>query len=108
MLVAATAVARLHDAAGQDDPVAIQASLDAGAALDERDSTGQTPLMYSVLHGYTNAVRYLLSAGADTSIGENDGYTPMHGAGESALRCPCRAHPTRACLRPGIRLSRAR
>ena len=27
------------------------------------------------------AVRFLLDAGADTTIGEKDGYTPLHGAG---------------------------
>ena len=28
-----------------------------------------------------HAVEALLAAGADVSIGEKDGYTPMHGAG---------------------------
>ena len=78
----ASAVPKLHDAAAQDNPVTIQAFLDAGAELNERDrETGQTPLMFSVLNGFALSVRYLLAAGADTSIGENDGYTPLHGAG---------------------------
>lgn len=34
----------------------------------------------SVLSGKTNAVRLLLEAGADVTIGEDSGYTPMHGA----------------------------
>ena len=72
---------KLHDAAGQNNEHTIQAFLDAGADLNLRDpATGQTPLMFSVLNGFTASVRYLLSAGADTSIGENDGYTPLHGA----------------------------
>ena len=37
--------------------------------------------MASVLRGKTSIVRLLLSLGADTSISENDGYTPSHGAG---------------------------
>ena len=41
---------------------------------------GQTPLMNAVLSGKVQAVTYLLSQGADTSIAEKDGYTPMHGA----------------------------
>ena len=37
--------------------------------------------MHAVLSGKLAAVKVLLSKGADTSIGEKDGYTPMHGAG---------------------------
>jgi ankyrin repeat protein len=38
---------------------------------------GQTPLMNAVLSGKVKAVTVLLEAGADTSIPEQDGYTPM-------------------------------
>ena len=83
---AVAAAAMLHDAAAQNSPAAIQAALDAGADLNERDSqSGQTALMYSVLNGFAQSVRYLLSAGADVTIGENSGYTPLHGAGEPPL-----------------------
>ncbi len=37
--------------------------------------------MHAVLSGRTKAVEFLLKNGADTAIGEKDGYTPMHGAG---------------------------
>mmetsp|Transcript_37175 Transcript_37175/g.54470 ORF Transcript_37175/g.54470 Transcript_37175/m.54470 type:complete len:205 (+) Transcript_37175:37-651(+) len=43
--------------------------------------TGQSLLMFSVLSGKENSVRYLLEKGADTTIAEKDGYTPVHGAG---------------------------
>lgn len=36
---------------------------------------GQTPLMFAVLSGKDQAVKVLLEAGADTTIGEQDGYT---------------------------------
>jgi len=53
-----------------------------GASINAKDPTsGQTALMASVLRGKTSIVRLLLSLGADTSISENDGYTPSHGAG---------------------------
>lgn len=43
---------------------------------------GQTVLMTSTLLGKTKSVEYLLlTAGADASIAEKDGYTPPHGAG---------------------------
>ncbi len=37
--------------------------------------------MASVLRGHKDLVIDLLAAGADFTIGEKDGYTPMHGAG---------------------------
>lgn len=43
--------------------------------------SGQTPLMYAVLNGNLEAVKVLMDAGADSTIGEAQGYTPMHGAG---------------------------
>merc|ERR1712110_825036 len=43
--------------------------------------SGQTPLMMSVLGGHPEIVEYLLEAGADPTIPEKDGYTPMPGAG---------------------------
>jgi len=43
--------------------------------------SGQTPLMFSVLSGNFEAVKVLMDAGADPTIGEAQGYTPMHGAG---------------------------
>ena len=50
--------------------------------IDEIDDrTGQTPLMYSVLSGQTDLVRFFLEKGADVTIPEKDGYTPVHGAG---------------------------
>jgi len=50
-------------------------------AIDERGPGGQTPLMMAVLSGKDEAVRILLKRGADTTVGEQDGYTPCHGAG---------------------------
>lgn len=50
-------------------------------ALDRTGPGGQTPLMHSVLQGKTEAVRFFLRKHADVTIGEKDGYTPMHGAG---------------------------
>ena len=44
--------------------------------------SGQTPLMAATLQGQTEVVKYLLTVdGIDWTIGEKDGYTPMHGAG---------------------------
>uniref|UniRef100_A0A7S0GPA8 Ankyrin repeat domain-containing protein n=1 Tax=Proboscia inermis TaxID=420281 RepID=A0A7S0GPA8_9STRA len=65
-----------------DDPKEIEIALKDGADINlPSPRGGQTPLMQSVLNGQVNAVKYLLSRGADASIGEANGYTPMHGAG---------------------------
>ena len=37
--------------------------------------------MQAVLSGKDRSVRLLLTRGADTTVAEQDGYTPMHGAG---------------------------
>jgi ankyrin repeat protein len=42
---------------------------------------GQTCLMSAVLGGGSKVVKWCLLNGADHTIGENQGYTPMHGAG---------------------------
>ena len=50
-------------------------------SLDRTGPGGQSPLMHAVLSGKLQAVKYLLKKGADVSVAEKDGYTPMHGAG---------------------------
>jgi len=70
----------LFAAVAADDAVSIEKALDR-ADINSIGPGGQTPLMNAVLSGKLEAVKVLLSKGADTSIGENDGYTPMHGAG---------------------------
>jgi ankyrin repeat protein len=47
------------------------------ALLNKAGSGGQTPLMSAVLSGKAKAVEVLLKSGADVTIGEQDGYTPM-------------------------------
>ena len=51
--------------------------------INKREAkSGQTPLMKSVLMGHTEIVKTLLELDeVDVTIGEKDGYTPMHGAG---------------------------
>ena len=76
------AKAPIFTAIADDSPKKVRASLEADPnALDQPGNGGQTPLMNAVLTGKVNAVKALIKAGADPSIGEKDGYTPMHGAG---------------------------
>ena len=71
----------LFAAVRANDPIQLQAALDAGEDINVIGPGGQTPLMHGVLTGNLESVKFLLEAKADTSIPEKDGYTPMHGAG---------------------------
>lgn len=69
----------LFDASGEEDTDAAAAALKQGANINALSPRGlQTPLMQSVLHGRTKMVKFFLENGADVTIGERDGYTPMH------------------------------
>lgn len=72
----------LFDATKEEDIDAATAALKEGANINALSPRGlQTPLMQSVLHGRIKMVQFFLENGADVTIGERDGYTPMHGAG---------------------------
>ena len=67
-----------------DDAKGIQVALDRGADINHHDdgvNGGQTTLMTAVLGRKNLAIQYLVDQGADCTIGESSGYTPMHGAG---------------------------
>ena len=85
----ADADADLFTALGDEDTEAASAALKAGASINAISPRGQqTPLMQSVLHGRTKMVQFCLENGADVTIGERDGYTPMHGKYCSLNNCP--------------------
>ena len=74
-------VVNVYEAINAEDAEAL-AELLASEGIQERidlqDVGGQTPLVFASLGGQEEAVRQLLAAGADTSIGESGGYTPLH------------------------------
>jgi ankyrin repeat protein len=73
----------LWDAVKVDDVAGVESILASGdlSDLNTKGNGGQTPLMFSVLSGKFEMVKLLHANGADTSIPEKDGYTPLHGAG---------------------------
>jgi ankyrin repeat protein len=81
---AATAVAApLHDAARSGAVVALKALLDSGAAIEERNSTGETPLVVACLASQPETVALLIKSGADVASRNNRGMTSLHGASYS-------------------------
>lgn len=90
-----TGINLLHWAAITNRPGVIPLLVDAGVPLNAADENGFTPLMYaaSIDFGDTEVLRALLRAGADKSIRNADGRTPLdqahyygHARLESALR----------------------
>jgi ankyrin repeat protein len=75
---------RLFYAVDADDADGVRAAVEGGARINERgdgfSQGGQTALMFASLTGKTNAIRALLDLKADATLGEKDGYTPLHGA----------------------------
>lgn len=51
-----------------------------GSDLNATDSSGGSPLHYSVLRGHQHAVLLLLHAGADINIQDSEGNSPLHTA----------------------------
>ena len=66
----------------RDDAAAIERLVNADKSiLDDPGPGGQSPTMHGVLQGKAKAVEKLIALGADLTVPEKDGYTPMHGAG---------------------------
>lgn len=76
----------LHIAAGRD-VVKIETLLDAGASPNPQSNKGETPLHIAAKAGVMEIIRALIEAGADTSIVDDGGNTPLD------VVCSCKACP---------------
>jgi hypothetical protein len=72
--------AQLRQAAEMGDVAALRVLLDQRTVVDARDAGGRTALMLATLHGRTEAVEALLSAGADPNAADAHGTTPLQAA----------------------------
>ena len=82
LMAAGASASALIASTRANDVAGVKAALEGGADINEREpSSGQTALMAGTLAGSSAAVKLLLEKGADKTIGENDGFTPVHGAG---------------------------
>jgi hypothetical protein len=73
-------------AAASGDTLKVQALMDQGAALNERDERGRTPLMLAVIDGRREVVRLLLDRGADPNAADHSGRTPLQMARQANSR----------------------
>lgn len=55
-------------------------------AVDQKDEAGQTPLHYAARSGNSEAVYYLLQAGAKPNIQDKQGLTPLHAASKHHIK----------------------
>jgi ankyrin repeat protein len=77
---------KLLSAAASGDTLKVQALMDQGAALNERDERGRTPLMLAVIDGRREVVRLLLDRGADPNAADHSGRTPLQMARQANSR----------------------
>jgi len=71
----ASGITPLHRAVGM--PLVVKALVARKANLDARDSTGETPLHWAARYDDMEIVRLLIEAGADVTVKDREGRTPL-------------------------------
>jgi ankyrin repeat protein len=62
-----------------------------GASVHQKDTLGNTPLHWAASGGHLDAVKYLLSAGAQPNVINSFGDTPLHRAAWKGFADVCQA-----------------
>ncbi|KAF4962824.1 hypothetical protein FSARC_9107 [Fusarium sarcochroum] len=75
----------LHYAVRNGSKHALDALLDRGVSIDERDPMGRTALHHAASSGSADLVKYLLSKGASTAAVDGNGQTALHWAARRRL-----------------------
>ena len=75
----------LHRFARAGDIESLRRAIQAGAAIDEQDEFGTTPLKYAIAEKKAEAAIVLLELGADVTPQGKDGSTALHSAIEHKL-----------------------
>lgn len=79
ILVLPAQAGHLHSAAYRGDWAAARQLLEAGADVNERDTTGVAPIHYAAQMGHADVIEILILRGADVGIGTTkDGNTALH------------------------------
>jgi uncharacterized protein len=66
----------IHQAAKNGNVAAIQKFINSGIEVNSKDENGQTPLFLAASYGQTEAIKLLLSHGADVNV-KRTGMTPI-------------------------------
>jgi ankyrin repeat protein len=75
-----TTLTPLMTAAQAGQATTVQALLDAGADINEKDGIGWTALMFAARNGYPTTVQVLIDSGARINVKDEDGNTPLMAA----------------------------
>lgn len=76
-LIGSFPISPLFAAIGFGEPSTVEALLEGGASLRERDADNMTALDWAVLAHHTDEVKALIKAGADVNAVDRYGYTPL-------------------------------
>lgn len=57
--------------------------IEAGEAIDSRDASGRTPLIYAVVDKDAELIAFLIDQGADVNAADSQGWTALHFASQS-------------------------
>ena len=68
----------LHAAAENGETEIIELLVSQGCLVDSRNREGLTPLMMAALYDEPSTFQMLLQNGADPSLKDNDGLSPLH------------------------------
>ena len=89
----AVAVDLLNAAARSGNLRVLARLVELGLDIDNRDSTGRTPLLDTVLGGHTSSLQYLAAVGAQLDLADSDGKEPVKSR-SNTLKTPERAATT--------------
>lgn len=73
----------LFDGAMENDTQKILSALEQGIDVDCRNEYNETPLLVATIFDNCDAIRLLLSMGADANVRSEGGYAPLHYAVKS-------------------------
>lgn len=76
----------LNEAVQLNDIVLVNALIDAGADVNEKDENGEAPLHIAVVEGYREIASLLIEKGAEVNVGNLRGLTPLHAAAWRGFR----------------------
>jgi len=80
VVVSSAVAAPIHDAANLGDMAAVTQLLAQGADVEERNATGETPLIAAALAGRAEVVDFLLANHAKVDARNDRGLTALHAA----------------------------